>query len=185
MSQAFPTKLQEHYHFAKLALFQFRVLARLQAAIGSNEALDNLIECEAHRNNMSERPSLINQSSFLQFAYITLVWLWEAAGTEGQDGLLEEFERIAIRKNLKLPGRGQVHGDRQVGNWRAIIRLLRNAISHGKVVVSASLFRFEDINPGSEKSPTSLELSWADLAQISETMLFAMTPVVYPQTIFE
>jgi len=94
---------RDRYHFAKLALFNARLLGRFQSEEGGS-VVRSIIEEEAKRNGMMETPSLVHQATFLQFSYICLVWLWESAkNAKLEIALLEEFPKVAERLKMDLP----------------------------------------------------------------------------------
>lgn len=131
---------------------------------------------------MDERPSLLNQTIFLQFAYTTLVWLWESAKKYRiDDALLTNFGEFATQNSLTFPESGQFSGERKVREWKDVIRLLRNAISHGKVEMAEHSFKLEDFDQRKESAPTSITMSWEELGRISEGVIFAMTPLIWPE----
>lgn len=174
---------RDRYHFAKLALFNSRLLGRLQSE-KDGSVVRSIIEEEAKRNGMMATPSLVHQATFLQFSYICLVWLWESAKNANLEAaLLEEFPKVAGRLEINLPENSQIVGDREVKDWRAVIRLLRNALAHGHVKATDASFEFSDQNTNrrnSEKAPTTLIVSWVQLAQISEAVIHSLTPVLWP-----
>ncbi len=87
---------RDRYHFAKLALFNVRLLGRLQDE--NSSFVRSIIKEIAERNGMIETPSLLNQTTFLQFSYICLVWLWESAkSAKLESALLNEFPGVAMR----------------------------------------------------------------------------------------
>jgi hypothetical protein len=174
---------KDRYHFAKLELFNFRLLGRLQNASDVCE-VNNLIVDEAKSNGMGETPSLLHQATFLQFSYICVVWLWESAKNAGLEGdLFKEFSAVADRLCLKLPEANQIVGERKVEDWKSVIRLIRNALGHGRVKATDTSFQFSDQNTygrNSEKAVTTLTISWEYLAKISEAVIHSLTPVLYP-----
>ena len=175
---------RDRYHFAKLALFNVRLLDRLQSTKDDSPIRD-IIKDEACRNGMSEVPSLLHQATFLQFSYVCLVWLWESAKNANIEGaLLKEFPAVAERLTLTFPTERQIKGERKVEDWRSVIRLLRNALGHGRVKASDSSFEFSDQNTYGthpEKAPTTLTISWGQLSKISEAVIHSLTPVLLPE----
>ena len=174
--------VRDRYHFAKLALFNARLLGRFQEE--NNGVVRSILEEEAKRNGMIEIPSLLHQTTFLQFSYLCLVWLWESAKIANlEKALLDEFPKVAERQNMQLPDSSQIDGEREVKNWHAVIRLLRNALSHGRVKATDSSFEFSDQNTyekNPEKEATTLTVSWMQLAQISESVIHSLTPALWP-----
>lgn len=174
---------RDRYHFAKLALFNARLLGRFQSE-EDGSVVRSIIEEEARRNGMEKTPSLLHQATFLQFSYLCLVWLWESAkSAKLETALLKEFPIVAARQKIQLPDCNQIVGEREVKDWHAVIRLLRNALGHGRVKATDDSFEFSDQNTygkNPEKAPTTLTISWMQLAQISEAVIHSLTPVLWP-----
>ncbi len=177
-------KSKERYHFAKLALFNIRLLNKFQQA-NDEDPIKQVIISEAKANGMAEVPSLLNQGTFLQFSYLCLVWLWETAKDEGlEDKVIDNFKKISKEYNIPFPESSQIKGERKVEDWKSVIRLLSNAIGHGRIEVSDSSFTFSDQNRHSkppEAAPTDLTLNWEQLAVISETVIHSLTPILWPE----
>jgi len=174
---------RDRYHFAKLALFNARLLGRLQTE-GHGSAVRNIIDEEARRNGMLETPSLLHQATFLQFSYVCFVWLWESAkNAKLEKALLEEFPKVTERLKIDFPDNHQIVGEREVKDWHAVIRLMRNALGHGRVKAHDDSFEFSDQNTHGKKpeeAPTTLKVSWVQLAQLSEAVIHSLTPVLWP-----
>jgi len=166
---------KEAFHFSKLALFQVRLLNDLEHMRGNNKALQKAIERCAEGNNLTLPVPLFNQSTFLSFAYIALVWLREhAARMEDQDFA----DRVAERYQFDDL---EAVGERDVQTPEQYLRLVRNAISHGRVDVDDNHFILSDINPRRENAPTSVKLTWEQLGKLSEAALFATNDFIYPE----
>ena len=177
-------KTKESYHFAKLALFNIRLLNKFQQAT-DDDPMKKAIVNEAKASGMTEVPSLLNQGTFLQFSYMCLVWLWETAKVEGiEDKVIGNFEKISKEYNIAFPDSSQIKGERKIENWKEVIGLLRNALGHGRVEVSDSSLTFSDQNKHSkplEVAPADLTLKWEQLAVISETVIHSLTPILWPE----
>ena len=174
--------VRDRYHFAKLALFNARLLGRFQEE--NSGVIRSIIEEEAKRNGMIETPSLLHQATFLQLSYLCLVWLWESAkSAQLEASLLDEFPKVAERQKIQFPDNCQIVGEREVKDWHAVIRLLRNALGHGRVKATNASFEFSDQNTygkNTEKAVTTLTVSWVQLAQISEAVIHSLTPALWP-----
>ncbi|MBT9172483.1 MAG: hypothetical protein DDT21_00866 [Syntrophomonadaceae bacterium] len=107
-------RAREHYHVAKLSLFNVRLLSALQQ--DKSKGINAVVTREASANGFSDvRPSLLHQGTFLQFAYMCFVWLWESAKQAGLESkLLEEFPAKAERYGVKLPSTEQINGERRL-----------------------------------------------------------------------
>lgn len=179
------TSAKERYHIAKLALFNIRLLHRIQ--ISSNSEVRVLVEGEASKNGFNASPPLLHQATYLQFAYICLVWLLESAKQEGlENALLAELPNAiaTLSQDVTLPSPNRVQGCRVLSDWAAVLRLLRNALSHGRVEATEKEFIFSDQNTrgqNAEPTPTFLTITWAELGVISEACIHALTPSLWPQ----
>ena len=160
---------KDRYHFAKLSLFNIRLMNELQ---NYGSPVSDVIDRVAKQNGMNEAPSLLHQGAFLQFAYTCLVWLWESAKMEKFDKeLIKIFPEVAERLHFELPSEDKIKGERPIKNWEEVIRLVRNALGHGRVEVTETEFVFSDQNKyGKEKAPTTLKLSWEEVSKLSETV---------------
>jgi hypothetical protein len=175
---------RERYHVAKLALFNVRLLSTMQHS--HSEEVRRIIESEIKRNGFGSSPSLNHQGTFISFAYICLVWLWESTKVAKlENELLEEFEKTVGCFDVSLPSAEKICGPRPLKDWCAVLRLVRNALSHGKVEIKDGHFVFSDQNvhgKNREDGPTSLALTWAELGGLSETCIHALTPVLWPSS---
>ena len=173
---------KERYHIAKLALFNVRLMDALQK---SGVEVQKLIDIQAKQNGMQETPNLLHQGTFLQFGYTCLVWLWESAKVEKiEDLLLKRVPEVAKRLELEFPCESKIHGERNIEDWKAVIRLMRNALGHGRVEVTEESFVFSDQNKhgnNAEKAPTKLTLSWEDVGKLSEVVIHSMSPILWPE----
>lgn len=173
---------RERYHVAKLALFNVRLLSALQQV--NNTEINEFVTEVARTNKFGYVPPLLHQGTFLQFAYVCLVWLWESAKQTGLESeLLKEFPKTVERHGVEfLALTKQINGERKLSDWAEILRLLRNALSHGRVIVTEREYIFSDYNKNRECAPTSLCLSWEQLGIISEACIYSLTPVLWEQT---
>ena len=119
---------------------------------------------------------LVNQATFVQIAYLSLVWLWESVkkDEDQQDAVLED---VGTRFN-----HGDVGwvGERKKDGIGSVLRLVRNALAHGRVTLDGQSFVFEDQDKRArEKAPTAATLSWEQVARLSEAVIFALSGVLY------
>lgn len=191
MSPATEAKLKDRYHVAKLALFNVYLLENLQRQ--KSLTTDSAILTASRQVGFNELlPSLLNQTTFLQFGYTTLVWLYEVVNAAKHDSirgknLIEsvfiEFGKIAENKGIFLPSSNHIRGVRQLAKWEDVVSFARNALSHGKVVISDASFEYEDQNirgPNREASPTYLTVPWSYLPILGECMITALALVLWP-----
>lgn len=173
---------KERYHYAKLALFNVRLLNSLQ---NSGQPVADIISKVAEENGMNETPNLLHQGTFLQFAYTCLVWLWESSKIEKfEEKLLNELPDVADRFGLQLPCETKISGERRIKDWKAVLRLVRNALGHGRVETTESSFLFSDQNTygnNPERAPTVLTLSWEEVGKLSEVVIHSISPILWPK----
>jgi hypothetical protein len=168
---------KDAFHIAKLALLNVRLLADLEAATKTSASAASLVEARLRRDAIASPVSLLHQATFLQFAYVCLVWLWERAKTSGNESAV--IQKAATRFAFDdLYGR--VTGSRPIRTPTAVLRLVRNAISHGRVQCHDDRFVFAD-QGARESGVTELSLTWSQLGELSEAILFSMNEIVYPR----
>ena len=167
---------KQAFHFAKLALFNVRLLWDIEQARSREDVIHRLVSDRIREDSIGEPVSLLHQATFLQFAYISLVWLWERGEkAEVQHEVVKHLSGLFnFDKAVKL------YGPRPLNGPRDILRLLRNAISHGHVVATESAFIFRDIGRGEDEF-SAVRLSWVDLGDLSECMLAAWNRVLWPE----
>jgi len=169
---------KERYHFAKLALFNVRFLDVLER---QNSMIPPFIASEAKKNGFSDSPSLMNQVTFLQFAYVCIVWLWESAErTNYKEKLIERFPGTTSKDKPNLPTKDQIKGKRALNDWESVLRFLRNALSHGRVKVTDDFFFIFSEQGRNESVGTELKLSGEQLGRISEAVIHSFTLLLWP-----
>ena len=170
---------EENFHIAKLALFNVHLLSDIESGRPQVPTLDNVVIQRSRSDNVGLPINLLHQATFLQFAYITLVWLWEQAKlSESMPEFLNGItQRFQFTNNTKLSG------PRNVQNAELILKLLRNAISHGRVRFEEEQVIFSDINSPTEREPTQVSMRWSDLENLSEAILFSTNDILYPPSL--
>lgn len=164
---------KSRYHIAKLALFQVHLLNHFDQ--NQDRAVQDLINQCSELDGFHSRPSLMNQAAFLQMAYVCFVWLWESAKQHGsKDSLVEQL----FSHDVPLPTRSQWNGTRDLSP-KEVLRLIRNALSHGRVETTDTDFIFEDQRPdGTDRS--RLIVPWQFVGKLCERVIHTLTPIVYP-----
>jgi len=172
---------KECFQIAKLALFNVKLLNELEN-IG-HEDLKNLIKEVHEKLSLEEKPALINQSTYLQFAYVTLVWLWESINIKDKDDFFIKLKARANKRELAFPDASQISGERVILDWKMLVSLLRNALSQGSVEITDDAFIFLDqkkFGKRKEIVPTTVTISAAELANISETVFWTINEIIAP-----
>ena len=172
---------KECFQIAKLALFNVKLLNELEN-IGHDD-LKNLIKDVHERLSIEEEPTLINQSTYLQFSYVTLVWLWESINIKDKDDFFIKLKARATKRELAFPDASQISGERVISDWKMLVSLIRNALSQGSVEITADAFIFLDqkkFGKRKEIVPTTLTLSATELANITETVFWTLNEIIAP-----
>jgi len=172
---------KECFQIAKLALFNVKLLNELEN-IGHDD-LKNLIKDVHERLSIEEEPTLINQSTYLQFAYVTLVWLWESINLKDKDDFFIKLKARATKRELAFPDASQISGERVISDWKMLVSLIRNALSQGSVEITADAFIFSDqkkFGKRKEIVPTTITMSAAELTNISETVFWTINEIIVP-----
>ena len=171
--------MKDQFHFAKLSLFNMRLLSEMQDAVGNCAELAEVIEDCTKRNGMTPPVPLLHQAAFLGHAYICLVWLREVVMASSNEEFKKKyFDRISSSYDFDKWIR-KCEGPRKLVKARDYIRLVRNAISHGRVTVGDDEFRLAD-KSNSEKSETVVTLTWEGLARLADASLFSVNERLYP-----
>lgn len=163
---------RDHLHVAKLALFNVRLLSDFEHARHSSTEVSRLVETRADTDRVATPVGLINQATFLGIAYTCLVWLHEHAK---ESGASDHATQVGRRFDFSAL---TPSGPRSVEAPSDFLRLIRNAISHGKIDIEADRYVFSD-KASNEPSPTRVSLTWPQLGQLCEAALFAMNDRVY------
>src|SRR4051794_26225701 len=144
------------------ALFLIRLLNTLQQLRQNSPVLDSLIEEEEQRNGYHASVPLINQASFLQLAYMTLVRTREAyfKGAEAQ--------QVLERAVGSLVSKVTFDGNRPERTGVKLVWWLRNALAHARVQVTEDEFVLTDMN---DKTSVTMTMPWAVLGEICEAVI--------------
>ncbi len=177
MSEDAQNEARDAFHVAKLALTNIRLLHDIQQARDTSCEVADLVKARLKMDQLRPPVSLLHQASFLQFAYVCLVWLWERSKA---DHVEDEVVRRAKNRFEFASAIGTVTGPRDVSSAKDVLRLMRNAISHARVRTEDNTFVFED---GSIREGfTSLSLTWSELGEVSEAVLFAVNDILCPRS---
>jgi hypothetical protein len=170
---------KECFQIAKLALFNVKLLNELEKI--EHEELKSLIKDVYEKLSIDEKPALINQSTYLQFAYVTLVWLWESINIKDKDDFFIKLKARANKRELAFPDASQISGERSISDWKMLVSLLRNALSQGSVEIKEDAFIFSDqkkFGKRKEIVPTTVNISAVELANISETVFWTLNEII-------
>ena len=174
---------KQRYHVAKLTLFNVRLLHA--ADLSDSKDVKRLISSLAEQNAINTPVSLMHQGTFLSTAYVCIVWLWESikSDTDIKENMLQQLPSVTDRIGIELPSCAKISGPRALDSWSAVLRLVRNSLSHSRVEIGDGLFQLTDQNTHgrhAETVPTQLTLTWPELGALSEACIHALTPVLYP-----
>ncbi len=165
---------KDAFHFAKLALFNVRLLNDFELGRASVNDIESLIQRRCEHDNIATPISLMHQATFLQFSYICIVWLWE----QSKAAEVENDIVSLIEKKFNIKKLNKISGPRNLNNINQFLRLFRNAISHGRVNVCDSYFIFNDQSTN-EDGATEVQVSWSNLVELSEAVLFSVNEKIY------
>ncbi len=158
------------------ALFLIRLLNTLEHRRDDFPDLEALIHGEERHNGFSSRVPLVNQASFLQFAYMTLVRI-RAAYFE--DRKTEELLELRVGGFVNQVSFGGDRNTKRTGV--TLVKWLRNALAHSRVEVGEDVFVFTDVDDMSKKPTTvTMTMSWPVLGQICEAVVQAGNDLLYP-----
>jgi hypothetical protein len=168
----------EAHHVVKLALMTVRLLDDIEQIRGTGHAIEEIIAARVRDDAVREPVSLLHQATFLQFGYVSLVWLRESVRAhlprEAQEAAEDSFKRRL--SSVPIP---KGNGPRTIDSWSAVVRLVRNAISHARVETDEQHFTFTDHDKRNEHGPTSITMTWGLLGQMSEAYLWAVQDVLF------
>lgn len=168
--------LKEKFHFAKLSLFNIRLMSDFQN--NENEVVKNIIKSRATNDNIGLPINLLHQGSFLCHAYITFVWLWEAIKQAKVEGIIlnDIKKRFNFSSEIETLKKGN---DRVLVEPYDFFRLIRNSISHGNVEVKEVYFYFHDTNPSNKNDFGTIRMNWETLGKLSDMILFSVNEEVF------
>ncbi len=168
--------LEQDYNVARLALFNARLLNAISESTDSK--IKAFIVEKGQEDGWKNTPHLVNQSTFMQMSYICLVWLWESVKKEKcQDRVIE---MVFNQDGLSIPDakRGCSNKPWDKG---VFIRRLRNALSHGNVVVDTDHYHFHDVDYRNKNDTCDFSLTWEELGKLCEAVIFAVAGVLNPR----
>jgi hypothetical protein len=108
--------------------------------------------------------------------YVSLVWLWESAKLHFVEGNLASQ---LFDDEFPLPAKAKWIANRDL-NPSEVLRLIRNALSHGRVETTESDFIFNDHRPNGDDA-AQLTVSWCFLGELCERVIHRLTPIIYPR----
>lgn len=168
--------LKEKFHFAKLSLFNMRLLSDIQNS--NQQVIDSLISKRALEDNLKQPVPVLHQASFLSNAYINLVWLWETMKSENKEQKIIDY----VDKKFKLDEKiaiVKIGKNRNLTTCNHYLRLIRNSISHGNVDIDDDYFFFADKNPRDSDNFAEIKMTWSTLGELSDLVLFAVNNYLY------
>jgi hypothetical protein len=160
------------------ALFFIELLSVLERRRRDSADLEALIKGVELNNGFSTSVPLVNQASFLQFAYMTLV---RTRAAYFEDSKAAE---LLDRRVGGLVDQVTFGGDRNKQRTGvALVKWLRNALAHSRVEVTEDTFVFTDTDDRSKKPTTvTMTMPWPVLGQICEAVVWAGNDLLYPES---
>ncbi|QMV16135.1 hypothetical protein [Vibrio spartinae] len=168
---------------AKNALLLVRQLSRIDRERESNQWLDALLADEERANGYSSKVPLLNQASFLAMADATIVWLRESYFKDecAKRKLAKRTQSIFDDQTLTIEIGPKAKGiDKE--NSDELVRRVRNSLGHAKVEIKEHTFLFTDINPRDKDDWAKIEMSWAAVGKLCESVIWAGNDLLYPAT---
>lgn len=153
------------------ALFLARLLSVLDRRRSSDESLDNIITEVETQNGFRSPVPLVNQTTLLQMAYMTLVYPKQGVIGKVIDNWEPKLEWS--RLNVRLDDQNRFGDD---ANWSELLRTLRNALSHSTVEVSEHSFVFTDEWKGKK---VKVEFEWDFLGDLTMEFFHAANKALY------
>ena len=175
------TNIKQRFHVVQLAMFNAEVLNLVQQEADANvDGVCRQIIDQSASINISAAPpspSTVNQSLFFGVAYLALVWLSESLSDKEVKKVLSSDKMKGVWEASKS------NGPRDLTDDMKKLKLVRNALSHGKVEIDDHfVFTFWDQNKWDEKEdkPTTLSMGSHDLGKICTKFYYAASEVIYP-----
>jgi len=188
MSERASDRLKASFVDARLSLFQVRMLNELENARGGDAGnqVERLVGDVATKSGESATVPLLNQTSFLSHAYMSLVWLHEVVKQEVDGTAAQVIESWFTDCVDEVLADGGVHvpecgvKTRQVKRKKnELLRTLRNAISHSGVDFRGNrTIEFTDDHRGYKSTAT---LRWEHLGYLADSYIFAVSNLIYGQ----
>jgi len=172
------------YHFAKLSLFNVKLLADLEKARESKPAVEEIIHACALNNNVCEPVNLVHQSTLFAHAYIILVWLDQRIRKEFTLSDEESFAKsFSSRFDPLKDTKTRKSEKRKLENQGVFLRTMRNALAHAHVDIEDDdincpcfVFRDQDKNGGDK---AEIHMTWCQLGKLLDATMFAYKDVLY------
>jgi hypothetical protein len=169
---------------AKNALFMIRLLNRLEQERNTNTIVDTIISDVERANGYKDRCPLINQTTFLAFAYTSLVYLKEdffRPKTKAAQAISPRMKEFLRNINPSIE-RGKQASPIGPDHPIEFLRRTRNALAHSRVEIAADVFVLHDKSHQRNKGDdwVQISLSWADLGRLMEEVVFAVSDYLTP-----
>ena len=162
---------------SRKALFLARLLAEIEGVRSHNAEVAQLVADVEKANGYEARESLVNQATFLQMAYMTLVYpkqgvVGDVVGEWKKPDL--DWERVEVLADNA--GRFASAPD----CWSQLLRTVRNALSHSTVEVGETTFTFTDKY---KESCVQVRFDWDFLGELTMEFFKAANSALYPTTV--
>ena len=163
------------FHHAKLNLTKLRFLSELQTRMDDGLApeVTDLYEYVCGKSKHGELPCLINASSYLGAAFMSLVWLNDVLDCRQRGEIREKIDNARFWDQV-TPAEGSLNLKRGEK-----FQTVRNAIAHARVDVTddgnGMSFVFSD------ETGHCITLSAEQLGELCDKYIFAVSDLLYPQ----
>jgi hypothetical protein len=166
---------------ARNALLLARQLARLNHERKTNKWLDGVLTEVELENGYHSPVPLVNQATFLAMCYATLVSLRESYFKDASATalLVKRVSTVFDDPTLRITT-GPSSTPINRANAVQLIRRVRNSLGHGSFEISNTTFIFRDDNPRDADDWAEIEMQWATLGKLSESIIYAGNDLLYP-----
>jgi len=162
---------------ARLSLFTVRWTNEVSQVYECRKAQDQITQVIGRVTVEAgeESAPLLNQTSFLQFAYMSLVWLREVVVQElgePDKAKIDEWFKSCVKSVLE-DGATHAVDPSDTRTEMDLLRTLRNSISHGHVD-----FRDDQTVHFIDRTITA-DLTWTHLGYLSENYIYAVSNLIH------
>lgn len=162
------------YQDSRNALFLARLLSVLEEKRESSEELAQIIRRVEHEDGFRGRVPLVNQTTMLQMAYMTLGYPKEGPVGKVLINWKPELEWGSVDILEDSSGRFK-----EPPAWFQLLRTVRNSLAHSSVEVSEGRFSFIDRHRG---TVAAVAFEWGFLGQLTTEFFRAANKVLYPDS---
>lgn len=158
----------------RLALYLVGLLTAIEVRRREGGEVDDLVSAVEQANGFDSPVPLRNQATFLQMAYMTLVFPHQGV-VDKAIGKWEprlDWSRVQILKDTWEPPRFV-----KTPNWNQLLRTVRNSLAHSTIEVEETRFIFTDDYRG---NIVEVCFDWSFLGELTMEFFAAANKALYP-----